>query len=254
MKGIDLSRHNFDRGPVDYAAVLAAGYEFVVLKLTEGVDYIDPYVMDEAKRVKDAGLLLSYYHFATPGGSKVSGGYKKWWDAQDEAEDFLAALSRAEKPDFRITLDYEWSSDHIEETLPNKPDRTRWAAEWVTFVQKALGYWPIFYTYKHYLDDQLTTPNATLQKCPLWYARYNDTPGLDPAWGWDEYLMWQSTSHGSVPGIVGRVDLNDAPNGLKDVMFPPPGQPLADQIRMHTEAIRAHCDALDKIAGKLGKE
>mgnify|MGYP000582746554 CR=1 FL=1 len=36
----------------------------------------------------------------------------------------------------------------------------------------------------------------------LWFARYNATPGRS------DMAMWQYTSSGSVPGIVGKVDMN----------------------------------------------
>ena len=38
---------------------------------------------------------------------------------------------------------------------------------------------------------------------PVWVAQYNDTCQYDK-----EYIGWQYTSDGSIPGIEGRVDLN----------------------------------------------
>lgn len=250
IKGLDLYNSNWERSGdnIDFHAIKAAGYDFVILKITEGVDFVDASVGKMAPLVKDAGLLLGYYHFATPGGSKSRSGYKKWWDAPDEARDLLDALKNVPKPDLRVALDFEWKTDHIEETLPNKADRTRWAVEFIEIVEAELGYKPMFYSYGYYMGKHLV-PHETINACPLWLARYNDEPGFKEEWGWDRYEIWQYTSSGTVPGVVGDVDLNDAPHGLDRVLVPKGDceVSLKDQFKEHVEAIREHCSHLDTV-------
>ena len=39
LKGIDISNHN---GSIDFNAVKGDGVEAIIMKATEGVDYVDP--------------------------------------------------------------------------------------------------------------------------------------------------------------------------------------------------------------------
>lgn len=65
-RGIDLSHW---QGYPDFAAVKAAGYDFVILKATEGINVIDASFNTNAQRANIAGLLVMSYHFAHPGQS-----------------------------------------------------------------------------------------------------------------------------------------------------------------------------------------
>lgn len=258
MKGIDVYNDHYKKG-MDLSQVKAEGYDFNIPKLTEGVDFVDASAYEIASETKEADILLSYFHFATPGGSKTgSGTYKKWWDPIDEAHDFLEALEDVPAPDFRVALDFEWSMDHIEETLDgNLGLLTQWAEEWLTEVHKELGYWPIFYSYWSYIDSNILLPNAIINGCPLWLARYNgDTdPYMNEAWGWERWDIWQYTSSGSVEGINRRVDLNDAPYDLEGLMLvdcPPVGQePYSSRIQRQVKKIRKNADELWLISKEL---
>lgn len=87
--------------PIDWAQVKAAGIEGVIVKLTEGVSYVNPWIdrsqnplgADDIADAQAAGLVVSGYHFLHPeidgvsqaqfclanGGSRVSG---IWIDAE----------------------------------------------------------------------------------------------------------------------------------------------------------------------------
>ncbi len=69
-KGLDLSSWQHPNGAaVDYAAVKAAGYQWVALKLTEwgsGGQYVNPYADADRTGFHAAGLEVWLYHFAHP--------------------------------------------------------------------------------------------------------------------------------------------------------------------------------------------
>jgi lysozyme len=249
IRGVDLSRYNYDREVPDFNAVKAAGYEFVILKLTEGVDYIDPYADEMTEGARNAGLRVTYYHFATPGGSRTSTGYKKWWDPIDEAHDFLSALRKDwfKDPDLK---------DHVKETLGEDPEPlTRWAAQWITEVARDTGYYPMFYTYPSYMNN-LVLPNDVLNMCPLWLSHFtNDLdspPRFKDEWGWKRYEIWQWTSSATVPGLEGDTDDNIAPHGFDELLTSPDcGMSISAQITMHNAEIQKHADMIDKLVQYL---
>src|SRR3954447_14454555 len=57
--GCDVSHW---QGSPDFAAVRASGRGFVVLKATEGADYVDPQFTANLPRARAAGLAVGYYH------------------------------------------------------------------------------------------------------------------------------------------------------------------------------------------------
>jgi lysozyme len=79
--------------------------------------------------------------------------------------------------------------------------------QWLDAVQQNLGRTPIIYTAAGFWNTALggTTSFAGY---PLWVAEYtsNSSPLLPT--GFADYVFWQHSQSGSVPGIAGNVDLD----------------------------------------------
>ena len=60
VRGLDLSAHN---GDIDFAKVKEQGFEFVILKATEGGSFKDRKFIDNVRSAKQAGLKVGAYHF-----------------------------------------------------------------------------------------------------------------------------------------------------------------------------------------------
>lgn len=60
IKGIDVSENN---GYIDFNAVKAAGYEFVIVRASYGRHGRDEMFLDNVTRAHDAGLLVGAYHY-----------------------------------------------------------------------------------------------------------------------------------------------------------------------------------------------
>ena len=77
IRGIDISHH---QGSPDFRRVKSAGIRFVMLKATEGVDYVDPCFHANIRAAAAAGIPVGAYHFlrATP--------------LEQQVTDFLAAI------------------------------------------------------------------------------------------------------------------------------------------------------------------
>ena len=72
VHGIDVSHH---QGVIDWVAVRADGYEFALIKATEGRDHVDRQFQRNWEGARDAGLLRGAYHFFTfcsPGRAQAS--------------------------------------------------------------------------------------------------------------------------------------------------------------------------------------
>lgn len=96
-KVIDVSSWQHKPGVViDWAEVKTAGYEGVMVKASQGKDYVNPYLKDDLDSARAAGLLVGAYHFADPSRST----------ADEGALNFLQAVA-GQTLDLAIALDWE---------------------------------------------------------------------------------------------------------------------------------------------------
>ncbi|MBF0777381.1 GBS Bsp-like repeat-containing protein [Streptococcus cuniculi] len=61
---VDVSSHNGALSVSDYRALLDKGISGVVVKLTEGTSYQNPYAQNQIKNAQAAGLKVSVYHYS----------------------------------------------------------------------------------------------------------------------------------------------------------------------------------------------
>ena len=70
MNGIDVSNWQHPSGqPIEWTQVKAAGYDFVIVKLTQGINYINPFARNDIEGARAAGLIVGGYCFASPLGA-----------------------------------------------------------------------------------------------------------------------------------------------------------------------------------------
>lgn len=63
LKGIDVSNW---QGTIDFNAVKNSGIQIIYTKVSEGVDYIDPFFKTNYTQSKANNLKIGFYHFFTP--------------------------------------------------------------------------------------------------------------------------------------------------------------------------------------------
>ncbi|GAA2673926.1 hypothetical protein GCM10010400_40090 [Streptomyces aculeolatus] len=68
IKGIDVSAYQSE-------TYTTSGYDFVIVKATEGRTYINPKQAAQVARARAAGLVLGFYHFLWPGNIKAQAAY-----------------------------------------------------------------------------------------------------------------------------------------------------------------------------------
>lgn len=180
IKGIDLSAHN---GEIDFNKVRDAGYEFVYLKATEGVDFKDARFERNTVSARRAGLKVGAYHF-----------FRFDTPAYMQALN-LAQSVRMQPLDLPLVIDIEqWTnpSGHSADSV------LRHAAQMAHTLEKQ-GYKVMFYTNK---QGQARWVRRELRNYPLWICSLSDLSNPE------DYAVWQYNHSGSVAGINGHVDMN----------------------------------------------
>lgn len=186
--GIDISSH---QGGLNIAAIWA---DFVIVKVTEGTGYENPFWRSQAEATLAAGKRLGIYHFANDE------------DAGEQARYFL---DRAKGYAGRATFWLDWEADAI--GLGPGP-----ALAFLNQVAAETGSTPGFYTYQNVLSSY--DWSAVAARYPLWVAggpdysdygqAYSDPPIPNvPYWGGGA-LVHQYTEDGYLPGYNAHLDLD----------------------------------------------
>lgn len=186
--GIDISSH---QGGLNIAAIWA---DFIIVKVTEGTGYENPYWRTQAEATLAAGKSLGLYHFANDE------------DAGEQARYFL---DRAKSYAGRATFWLDWEASAV--GLGPGP-----ALAFLNQVAAETKSTPGFYTYQNVLSSY--DWSAVAARYPLWVAggpdysdygrAYSDPPVPNvPYWGGGA-LIHQYTEDGYLPGYSKRLDLD----------------------------------------------
>ena len=170
----------------------------VIIKVTGGTHYENPYWRQWADDVLASGKLLGLYHYAVESESNPN--------AAAEAEFFLSKVG-----DYigKFIPILDWEADAL--NLP-----ASWAREWLDIVAERTGATPWFYGFASNVNS--TDYSNIASKYPLWMASYlNRYDGVgfedDPEqrWGygnWQYAIAYQYTSTGYIQGYNDRLDLS----------------------------------------------
>lgn len=222
LYGVDISSH---QGIPDFAALKAAGYSFVVDKLTGGDQYVNPlFSAQRAAAASEAGLPFGVFHY--DGEPTVHTGTP---DA--EAAWFLAHLPDPLPPDLFIALD-------AEERATRDPARY---ARWWDLVQARTTRKRLLYTFQTFITEIDAALWAPVADAALWYAYYpidlstlatRPMPTPPPPWDKRGATIWQYAGDATgIPGVAAPCDLNRFDGTLDDLLTlaapPNPGFPGA---------------------------
>lgn len=183
MRGIDISSH---QAGIDVWSIDA---DFVIVKVSEGASYINPFWQDWANIVLERGLKLGLYHYANGG------------DVYSEANRFVSMVS-----DYigKAILCLDWE----EENNVSWGSHNQWTNPWLRHVQEITGITPFLY-----VQESAAGVNDT--GFPRWIAQYGSqslTGYQENPWneGAYECEIRQYSSKGRLDGYGGNLDLNKA--------------------------------------------
>ena len=109
-KGVDVSSWQHPGGkPIDWHAVKEDGYDFVMIKASQGTTYVNPYLGEDIPAARGAGLIVGAYHF-----------YEQGEPVAEQGANFIAAClghvlelgawidwEPSAMPDYQVQGDYD---------------------------------------------------------------------------------------------------------------------------------------------------
>lgn len=189
MKGIDISVHN---KTVDFNAVKNSGIEVVIIKATEGVAFTDDLYEQHLEGVKKSGLNYGMYHFMSEKTSPTQ-----------QARDFWTAINST---GFNVIPCLDIESNNLGRSVKEITDR---CIEFLNEFKRLSGIDCMIYSGGYFSKDLL---DSRIKNYPLWVAHY----GVDKPMktGFSNVVGHQYTEHGSVNGVLTRVDMNNFTSGI----------------------------------------
>ena len=195
LNGIDISNH---QSSMDLATVIdATKTDFVIVKATEGLTFVDRYCDRFYRTAKEKGVQLGFYHFARPETNS----------AEKEADFF-----------YKHTMNYFGTAIPVLDWESSGKKNVAWALKWLQIIHQKTGVKPVIYMSESVVNAYNWKAVADAG-FGLWVAKYRDynidrnydmsTAGKKPVvkW-WQFYMMWQWTSSGRLTGYNGNLDCN----------------------------------------------
>ena len=179
-RGIDVSRW---QGEINWSQVAADNVSFVMLG-TRSKGAVDPYFHRNIQQASAVGVKVGVYIYSLATTVEM---------AEAEA-DFVLDLIHDYPVSYPVALD-------MEDSTQGNLSKEELAAIANAFCKKISdsGYYPIIYANENWLKNKL---DMSLMDYPVWVARYSARPS------YQNPVMWQATSTGSVKGINGNVDID----------------------------------------------
>ncbi len=187
IHGIDISHH---QGDIDWIKLRNAMIDktylrFVMVKATEGSDYIDECFEKNFREARNAGFIRGAYHY-----------WSVLSTAREQASFFLDKVN-LEAGDLPPVLDVEQK--------PNDMSVEEFQLEilaWLHIVEDRYQCKPIIYTYYKFKENFLS--DSRFDDYPYWIAHYY----VEEVQYQGKWKFWQHTDVGKLPGIKGFVDLD----------------------------------------------
>ncbi len=188
-EGIDVSHY---QGSINWDEVVnGTPISYAYLKATEGASLVDKTYKRNLAEARRVGLSVGSYHFYRPNID---------WRKQFEN---LTSVVKMEEQDLVPIIDIEHRGSVSSE---------RFIADLRAFIEKVTEHYgkkPLLYTYHNFYNRYLT---GEFKDYHFMIARYRtDSPTLDDG---KDYIMWQYTATGSIPGIKGNVDRSKIMNNF----------------------------------------
>ncbi|WP_243129478.1 GH25 family lysozyme [Clostridium sp. HBUAS56017] len=188
IKGIDVSSHN---GTIDFESVKNSGVEVVIIKATEGVDFVDDLLSQHYNGANGVIPHIGFYHFMS-----------EKTDPSQQAEDFYNAI-KGKNYDVKPCLDIE--VNNYGRSASEITDR---CLAFINRFRELSGQEVIIYTGGYFGRDNL---DSRVKCYGGWIAHYGVDSPMETGF---PLVGHQYTESGSLSGIDGNVDINNFYEGI----------------------------------------
>lgn len=188
---LDISENN---GYIDFEKVKQAGIEGVIIRIgwigNKNNHTIDKYFLDYYNRAKNVGLKIGFYVYS----------YVKSLEALKTACQWI--LNQIQYKSFELPLFLDLEDNTIESC--GKENLTEQAIVFCRTFEN-LGIKSGIYANKHWFENYIDVYRLIDLNYKIWLAEWNvQNPTVNY-----RVDFWQSSSDGQIPGINGRVDINN---------------------------------------------
>ena len=216
VQGIDVSKW---QGTMNWTTAYNAGNRFTFAKATQGTTIVDDQFVANRTGAKNAGLLIGFYHFATPDNITDANGDGRYDDAVAEADWFVANAGAFMGPGYlRPVLDLESNPGGL-----TNAQLSKFANDFCWRVQQLTGQDPLIYCNTNWATNVY---NSTVNIYDLWIANWNMSSyghpvtgtgnppiGVWSAGGASNWDFWQYSADGNGQGAANgarssAIDLN----------------------------------------------
>lgn len=186
--GIDVSKWQKD---IDWKRLKESGVEFAMIRLGTQIgphedSKLDDYFLKNIQGAKEVGIKVGVYYYSYASSKKEAREQAKWVVKNLKGFDL----------DLPVVFDWECYSMFNSFSI-SLHDLNRIAESFLSVIQYS-GYESMLYASKNYLEKIWTSFDSK-----IWLAHYTAHTDYQ-----GDYLMWQLTNHGTVPGIQGEVDID----------------------------------------------
>lgn len=185
---IDVSKWDKD---IDWKKVKNAGIDYAMIRLgtqkaLDKESVMDEYFEKNIKGAKENGIEVGIYYFSYANDKE---------DAKEQAE---WVLDKIKDYDIELPISLDWESwKYFSEFNMSLHDLNELAKTFLDTI-KEHGYEVMNYGSKSYLENVWE-----IEGYNTWLAHYTINTNYSK-----DYLMWQFTENGEIPGIKGGVDVN----------------------------------------------
>ncbi len=178
-RGVDVSYH---QGKINWSSVAASDIQFAFIRAGSFKSGLDACFRDNMSGAIAAGIPVGIYVYSYATTPEMA------------AQEGLFAISCAKDYPIAYPIAYD-----IEDAYHKgmTPDQLKALINSFCNTVQGAGYYPIVYSSKNWFTNRIGSVTQD-----TWVAQYAD------ACAYPGYAFWQPTSHGYVPGIEGRVDLD----------------------------------------------
>ena len=189
ITGIDVSKHS---GKIDFKKVQSESIDFIIIKATEGENYVDEMFEKNYIGAKQNAIPIGVYHF-----------FRFNKSGKNQAENFLSKI-KGKRFDLPFVLDIEEWGNITTETTNEVIFQIN---EFIILVKKVSGERIMIYTnessYNKYVKENF-------DKNDIWICSFSKKPTISKQW-----TLWQHSHKGKFDFAPGWIDINTF-NGNRD--------------------------------------
>ncbi|WP_137597313.1 GH25 family lysozyme [Paucilactobacillus kaifaensis] len=196
VTAVDIASYQSGLTQANYNTLKSLGVKTVIVKLTEGTTYNNPYAATQIKKAQNAGLNVAVYDYTK---------FNSTSSAASEAKYMVTYLKKyGISKDVTIIADMEDTATYSSSCAKNLNQF------WSTL--NSSGYTNhVVYTYVSYKYRDAVV--STVGKGKTWIAQYPYSPLVNTSWN-SSYGAWQVSSQAYMPGYGSNIDVSVDYNGL----------------------------------------